>query len=94
MGEDDAALEAYFAALADRVGTPPLGADEAAAVLDLTRVVAHTSERRYAPLVAYAVGLAAGQSAAPLDPLARVARVREALEAARDLAREGEAGGG
>ena len=84
--EDDAALEDWFAALAERTGTPKLGADEAATVLDLTRVVAHTSERRYAPLAAYVVGIALGQSEVALDPLARDARVREVLEAARDLA--------
>ncbi|HEY8340948.1 MAG TPA: DUF6457 domain-containing protein [Egibacteraceae bacterium] len=85
MAEDDAALEAYFAALAERAGTPALGAEEAAAVLDLTRVVAHTSERRFAPLVAYAVGLTAGRSP---DPPARVARVREVLAVVRELGRE------
>ena len=60
-------------------------AEEAAAVLDLTRVVAHTSERRFAPLVAYAVGLTAGRSP---DPPARVARVREVLAVVRELGRE------
>lgn len=85
---DDKALEAFFEALSQRTGTPPIGPDEAAAVLDLARDVAHGSERRFAPIAAYAVGLSAGLSRAPLDPRSRARRVREVAEAARDLGRE------
>lgn len=94
MPEDAAALESFFEALSQRTGTPPIGAEEASAVLDLARDVAHGSERRYAPIAAYVVGLSAGLSRAPLDPLSRARRVREVAEAARDLARGHDADGG
>lgn len=79
----DDASDVFFARLAVEVDTPTLGRDEAAAVLDLARVVAHTQERRFAPLAAYAIGLALG---AADDPAQRAARVREAIAAAERLA--------
>jgi hypothetical protein len=78
----DADLDAYFADLATNGGTPPLFPEETKAVLDLTKVVAHTSERYYAPLVAYAAGLAIG---AGMSPAERAARVRELIDVARKL---------
>lgn len=42
--------------------------DEAALVLDLARDVAHGTERRFAPLTAYALGLAVGAAAADGAP--------------------------
>ena len=73
--EDDDALLAWFADFADRGGTPALSAEEARAVLDLARVVAHTAERRYAPLAAYLAGRA-GYGADQLRELVEVVRDR------------------
>ena len=42
---------------------PSLSEDEAEAVLELARVVAHRSERRAAPVSAYLVGLAVAGAA-------------------------------
>jgi hypothetical protein len=65
-------------AITDRLGAPPLDAAEQAAVLDLTREVAYATERRFAPLTAYALGLAL---AGVEDPAARTRRVRAAIQA-------------
>ncbi len=78
----DADLEAYFARLATDGGTPTLDPQETDAVLDLTKVVAHTSQRYYAPLAAYAAGLAIG---AAVDPAERAARVRALIDVVRTL---------
>lgn len=78
--DDD--LERFFAALAVRAGTPAIGSEEAGAVLDLTRIVAHGSERRYAPVAAYAAGLAMAEGAAPDE---RTARVRAVVAAVQEL---------
>src|SRR5918996_774948 len=56
MSED----EAFFSKLADATAAEPVSAAEIDAVLDFTRVVAHTQERRYAPVASYALGLALG----------------------------------
>lgn len=71
----DETLEAFFTRLAAEAGTPSLGSDEARHVLDLTRVVAHRVERRYAPLTAYVAGLALGAEGA--GPEQRAARIRD-----------------
>lgn len=81
--EQDEALERYLAAFAVEGGTPEVSAEEARAVLDLTRVVAHTAERRFAPVCAYLAGLAAGADGD--DDGARVRRLRALVEAARAL---------
>lgn len=73
-------VEPFFAELAADAGTVPLSDAEAEAVLDLTRVVAHTRERRLAPLSAYAAALAF----AHLDEAERIARVRELIRHLRD----------
>ena len=52
---------------------PSVGKDEAEAVLELARVVAHASERRAAPVSAYLVGLAVAGAA----PEARAAFLDE-----------------
>ncbi len=88
---EDEDLERYLAALAQRAGAPAVTPQEAAAVLDLARVVAHTAERRFAPVSAYLAGLAAAA-----DPVGgdRAARVRALLDSARGLAAEdGDRGG-
>ncbi|MPZ88380.1 MAG: hypothetical protein GEU81_09945 [Nitriliruptorales bacterium] len=85
--ENDEKLERYFAALSAEAGTPPLTQEEARAVLDLARVVAHTSERRFAPLSTYLAGLAIGAGGGG-DGADRAARVRALAKVAADL--EGE----
>ena len=52
---------------------PAVGEDEAEAVLELARVVAHASERRAAPVSAYLVGMAVAGAA----PEARAAFLDE-----------------
>jgi hypothetical protein len=54
---------------------PTVGEDEAEAVLELARVVAHASERRAAPVTAYLVGIAVAGAA----PEARTAFIEELL---------------
>lgn len=55
------------AAAADRgatISAPELDADLSRELLDLTRVVAHTQERRFGPLAAYLTGVAVGRAEA------------------------------
>lgn len=65
---------------------PTLDGAIAAELLELARVVAHTSERRFAPLATFTAGMAAERlraSKASLDPGSiadYVREVREALE--------------
>ena len=86
--DDDEALEEFFAALAERTGTPPLGPDEADQVLKLARLAAHRVERRYAPLTSYVLGIALGCSSESANALERTRRVRAFTEALRQLADE------
>jgi hypothetical protein len=72
----------FFARLAEAAGTPALAEDEVEAVLALARDVAHGAERRFAPLAAYAAGLAIG---AATDPAERAERVRGVIRAAGGL---------
>lgn len=90
-GGDD--FEGFLADLTAEAGIPTLDAGEAAAVLDLTRVVAHQVERRLAPLTAYALGLALDPS---LPPAARAQQARDLTETVRRLAaaQPGEVPGG
>lgn len=80
MAEDS--VEPFFRELAATAGTMPLSDAEAEAVLDLTRVVAHTRERRLAPLTAYAAALAVAE----LDEAGRIAHVRALIDQLRDSA--------
>lgn len=50
------------------LGVDAWDGDEAALVLDLAREIAHGTERRFAPLTAYALGLAVGAAAAGAPP--------------------------
>lgn len=54
----------------------PVGGDERAALLDLARIAAHTSERWAAPISTYLAGLAM----ADVDPAARAELLRELVE--------------
>lgn len=46
---------------ADELDEPPLTGDEMTMILDLTRDVAHGTERKLAPLTAYLVGIHLGR---------------------------------
>lgn len=69
------ALERFFASFAHAAEAPAIGRDEAAVVLDLARVTAHSSERRYAPIAAYVAGLSIGPGVAA-DASTRIKRLR------------------
>ncbi len=78
MDPDDP-QERFLNALAEAAGTPSVGPDEATALLDLARVTASRTQRRFAPLTAYALGLAIGAGDAPADALGRTSRIREVI---------------
>jgi len=90
-------MNEFFSSLAKRwaeaarrrgmtIDEPALEADVAEEILELARVVAHTKERRFAPLAAYTAGVAAERLRASKGSLeagvaaAYVREVREALE--------------
>lgn len=64
--------ETFLARLAEEAGTAVISAGEAQAVLDLARVVAHGVQRRFAPLTAYALGLALSADGEPAEREVRV----------------------
>lgn len=70
-------------ALAAVLEVEALDAGETALLLDVAREVAHTSERRHAPLTAFLVGVAAAgrRGERPAAVGAAVSRVRALLEA-------------
>lgn len=74
--------ETFLARLAEEAGTAVISAGEAEAVLDLARVVAHGAQRRFAPLTAYALGLALSADAEPHE---REVRVRALTALVGDL---------
>lgn len=74
--DDDAGLRAISEALGVAL---PHGAEQEA-VLDLTRVVAHSSERHFGPLAAYALALAMSSDATPQQRLDRLRVAIDAIE--------------
>lgn len=78
--DDDARLERFFADLAEAGPSAPVSAVEAGELLDLARVVAHQVERRFAPVAAYAAGLALTANQPAEDRASRIRQVREAAE--------------
>ena len=76
--------EAFFSKLAELTTAEPVSEPEIDAVLDFTRVVAHTQERRYAPVASYALGLALGTA----DPTERVEAIRRAIAAVQAMRTE------
>ena len=72
--DSDAGLQA----VTDALGVTLPTAAEQEAVLDLTRVVAHRSERRFGPLAVYALALALAEE--DPSPEARVVRLRAAID--------------
>lgn len=73
-------MERFFAELAERAGTATVTAEEAGAVLELAREVAHTAQRKYAPIATYALGLAVSAA----EPAARIGVARRAIQAMHD----------
>ena len=67
--------------IARELAVTPLQAEEMRLLLDATRDVAHSSERRYAPLAAFLLGAAVGSTAdrstALPDAISRVLAVLE-----------------
>lgn len=74
--DDDAGLRA----VTDALGVALPTAAEQTAVLDLTRVVAHSGERRFGPLAVYALALTLGDTATPDDRLARLLAAIDIVE--------------
>ena len=88
-------MNAFFSSLAKRwseaargrgvkIDDPTLDADIAEEILELARVVAHTTERRFAPLATFTAGVAAERlraSKGALAPGAAAAYLREVREA-------------
>jgi hypothetical protein len=70
--------------LGGTIEDPTLDAEVADEILELARVVAHTRERRFAPLATFTAGVAAERlraSKGALDGAATAAYVREVREA-------------
>jgi hypothetical protein len=80
---DGSDIEKFFAHLAAQAGTAPVTREEAEVVLDLAREVAHNVERKYAPIAAYALGLAVGEA----EPAARVETAQRVIDAVRTAER-------
>jgi Domain of unknown function (DUF6457) len=77
----DAAVAEPYARITDefsaRHGVRPLGEEEAAALLDLARLVAHGSDdRRAAPLTCYLAGVLLAAEDDPDARLRRIAAIR------------------
>lgn len=65
--------------LASALGVEPLTAAQQTLLLDCTRDVAHTTQRRFAPLAAYLAGVAVGRSGGPEALPDAVAAIAAAL---------------
>lgn len=87
----DPQLEEFLAALSAEAGTPPLRSAECEEALRLVRVAAGSMERRYAPLAAYAAGLALGQLPEGATEQARIEWMRRLADTVRELRRVGRA---
>ena len=67
-----------------KIDDPTLEADVADEILELARVVAHTKERRFAPIATFTAGIATERlraSKGALDPGVAAAYIREVREA-------------
>jgi hypothetical protein len=78
----------------EALGMPAWSGDEANQILDLTRDVAHGTERRYAPLTAFALGVAVGQAVAAGTARSEALAIHVAAlrQAAADAAEEADGG--
>lgn len=73
--------ENFLAEIAELLGTPRPTAAERTAVLDLTRIVAHSTERRFGPLAVYALALSLDPATEPAERSARLHAAIAAVEA-------------
>lgn len=80
----DDAVTALFWRLAQAEGLPVPTEAEVQAALDLARVVAHSTVRRGAPLVCYAMGLAMGTATDPAERARRLRELADRLDVAAD----------
>ena len=74
-------MEDALAAMAGALQVTPLTADDQRLLLDCARDVAHSTQRRYAPLSTFMIGLALGQ-AGDADRAVALQRAIEVLTAA------------
>jgi hypothetical protein len=76
--EPDFAGDDWLVRAAEHLGVGPLTEAEASALLDAARDIAHNTERRYAPLTCFLLGVAAendrGTLVAQAQALAALAR--------------------
>lgn len=72
--------------MAGALGVDALRQAEEAVLLDAARDVAHTTQRRYAPLSTFLLGVAVGSAAGEREDALRdaVSRLRDVLPAAAD----------
>jgi hypothetical protein len=74
-------MDDALAAMADALQVAPLSADDQRLLLDCARDVAHATQRRYAPLSTFMIGLALG-AARDVDPMGALQRAIDTLTAA------------
>ena len=74
-------MDDALAAMAEALQVAPLSADDQRLLLDCARDVAHSTQRRYAPLSTFMIGLALGQ-AGDTDRTGSLQRAIDALTAA------------
>lgn len=79
-------MDEFLDSLARRLGVAPLSEEEISLLLDVTRDVAHASQRRHAPLTAFLVGqaLAAGPGDRTQAMTAAISVIRAALPTGQD----------
>ena len=74
-------MDDALAAMAEALQVAPLSADDQRLLLDCARDVAHSTQRRHAPLSTFMIGLALGQ-AGDTDRAGALQRAIDALTAA------------
>lgn len=67
-------MAGWLETAADELGVAPLERREIDALLDLARDVAHGTERRYAPLTAFLLGVHVGAGASRSEAVDRAAQ--------------------
>jgi hypothetical protein len=73
----------WIEALAAELGDPPVSQQEMGLVLKLAREVAHSVERKMAPVAAYLAGVHAGRLGVT-EPAVRLSALQESVKAAMD----------
>ncbi len=77
-------MDSALVQIAAALGVAPLTAQDQRLLLDLARDVAYRTERRYAPLSAFLVGVAVGAGADGTGVQEAITRVRTVLPAGQD----------